>query len=69
VRDSIVSNLIDQDYEELELRAMAHAECTWCENQGTIFLMGSLYCESCANEFRELHAKVTTNVAYDPEKC
>lgn len=55
-----MTDLIDEIYDTRETHEDAGSNCSWCTNQGIIYLMGQLFCEDCAAEFRLMHAKVTS---------
>jgi hypothetical protein len=57
--DEIVKEDEDRDYEHT---------CEWCSNIGTQYLMGQLFCDSCAERFRELHAQVNYHGQFHPER-
>jgi hypothetical protein len=68
MNDIIVDAVVDEKIADAELREESHADCSWCTNQGTVWLMGQLFCETCADEYRALHAKVSGHNYYEPEK-
>lgn len=57
--EELVKEHEDRDYQHT---------CEWCSEVGTVWLMGQLFCESCANRFRELHSRVTCHGQHHPER-
>jgi hypothetical protein len=67
VQNSIVDEIVDMAYDEVECKVLSQP-CSWCCNPSTTWLMHQPFCEECANKVRELHGNMCDDNEYHPER-